>query len=206
LVKVILVRHGETAWNVEHRIQGSASDIPLSELGRHQADCIASRLKGEKVDAIYSSPLQRALDTAKAIAHQHQLEVHPLPELKEINAGELEGVLAADLKLRFDIFICQNAQDPELGRLPGGESVCDVQKRAWRVIQDIALQHTEGTVVVVTHYFVILSLVCQILNLPLPQIARLRLSTGSLTAFTLDGQQGARLELFNDGCHIRNSK
>jgi broad specificity phosphatase PhoE len=201
LIKFILVRHGETEWNRVRRIQGSASDTPLSETGKRQAECLALRLKDEKIQAIYSSPLQRALDTAQAIAHYHQLAVTSLPSLKEIDVGELEGVLSAELRQRFDELICRNDDNQEWVKLPGGESVSDVQKRAWETVKSIAAQHSEGTVVVVTHYFVIMAIVCQILNLPLCQIVRLRLSTGSISAFTLDGADGARLELFNDGCH-----
>ena len=201
MTKFILVRHGETEWNRARRIQGSASDTPLSEIGKHQAEALALRLKNEPLRAIYSSPLQRARDTALAIARHHQLEVTALASLKEIDAGELEGVLSADLRQRFDEFICRNDHEQEFIKLPGGESVGDVQKRAWETIKTIAGQHADGTVAVVTHYFVIMAIICKVLNLPLSQMIHLRLSTGTISSFTLDGSDSARLELFNDGCH-----
>jgi broad specificity phosphatase PhoE len=200
-MKFIIVRHGETAWNRERRIQGSASDTPLSEAGKRQAENLALRLRDEKIQAIYSSPLQRALNTAQAIARYHQLEVTSLASLKEIDVGELEGVLSVELRQRFDEFICRNDHNQEWVKLPGGESVGDVQKRAWETIKSIAGQHPAGTAVVVTHYFVIMAIVCQVLNLPLSQMVHLRLSTGTISSFTLDGVDSARLELFNDGCH-----
>ncbi len=205
MIKIILVRHGETEWNRVRRIQGSGSDTPLSETGMRQAAAVALRLKDEKIQAIYSSPLQRALHTAQAIASYHQLEVNVLPSLKEIDVGELEGVFSADMKVRFDEFICRygDVQNPE--KLPGGESVCEVQKRAWDTIISIKNQHSDGTVVVVSHYFVILAIVCQVLNLPLAQLIHLRLGTGTITTFTLDGNNGSRLELFNDSCHARGA-
>jgi broad specificity phosphatase PhoE len=203
LVRIILVRHGETEWNRVRRIQGSGSDTPLSDIGIRQAIAVALRLKNEKIDAIYSSPLHRAMHTAQAISHYHQLEVISLPSLTEIDVGELEGVLSSEMKVRFDEFICRNGDDQTLGKLAGGEAVCDVQKRAWDAVLSIAGKHPEGTVVIVTHYFVIAAIVCQVLNLPLPEIVHLRLGTGSLSAFTLDGERGTRLELFNDGCHNR---
>jgi broad specificity phosphatase PhoE len=203
LIKFILVRHGETEWNKVRRIQGSKSDTPLSETGRQQAAGLALRLKEERIQAIYSSPLQRALTTAQAIAEYHHLEVIPLASLKEINVGELEGVLASELKVRFDEFMCRYAQGQEMLRLPGGESTADVQTRAWETIKTIAGQYADGTVVIVTHYFVIMSLICKVLGLPLSQIIRLRLGTGTLTAFNLDGDERGQLELFNDSCHIR---
>jgi len=204
LTKFILVRHGETEWNKERRIQGSASDTPLSPTGLNQAEQLALKLKTDPVQAIFSSPLQRALDTAKAIAQYHNLEVRVLPELKEINVGELEGQLSLTLAKRFDEFVCRNGQNDEGWiKLPGGESVNEVQTRAWEAIQNMAHQYPEGTVVVVSHYFVIMSIVCRILNLPLNNMVHLRLSTGTVSIFTLDGKEDTRLELFNDSCHHR---
>ena len=92
MVQVILVRHGETDWNKSLRIQGGNSDTELNEKGQQQAEWLGLRLKQERIQAVYSSPLKRALDTAQAIAHHHQLEVQIEPALKELNVGELEGV------------------------------------------------------------------------------------------------------------------
>jgi broad specificity phosphatase PhoE len=201
LTKFILVRHGETEWNKIRRIQGSASDTPLSENGLRQAKGLGLRLKVENIDAIYSSPLQRAMQTAEAIAKHHNLKVMPLPELKEINAGELEGIMASELKMRFDELICRSGPEKGLLCIPGGESVLDVQKRSWETIGNIYREHPQGSVVVVTHYFVIMTVVCRVLNLSLTEITRLRLSNGTVTAFTLDGNDRTSLELFNDACH-----
>jgi broad specificity phosphatase PhoE len=201
LVKFILVRHGETAWNAERRIQGGGTDTPLSDYGRLQAEALGLRLKNEKVQAVYSSPLLRALDTAQAIARHHLLEVTPLAELKEINAGELEGISILELKVNLDEFIC--GADSQAAPLPGGESIYDVQKRSWETIQKIANLLPDGVVVIVSHYFVILTIVCRVLGLPLSNIIHMRLSTGSVTVFTLGGQFGTRLELFNDISHNR---
>jgi broad specificity phosphatase PhoE len=206
LIKFILVRHGETEWNRVRRIQGSASDTPLSETGRRQAEGLALRLKEEPIQAVYSSPLQRALTTAQAIARYHHLEVIPLPSLKEINVGELEGVLASELKQRFDEFMCRNGHGQEMLSLPGGESMGDVQIRAWDTVQSIAGQYSDCTLVIVSHYFVIMALICKVLELPLSQIVHLRLGTGTLTAFTLDGDGRGRLELFNEGCQTLTSR
>jgi broad specificity phosphatase PhoE len=200
MVKIILVRHGETDWNKVHRIQGGASDVPLNEVGLHQAWQVAERLKNEKIEAVYSSPLQRALYTAREIAHHHHLDVSPLAAFREIDAGSLEGFPSTELKLRFDEYICRDNHVQTSGKYPLGEYICDVQKRSWDAVKDI-LTHNQGTVVIVTHYFVIMTLVCQILGLPLIQIGRFRLGQGTITVFTVDENDGGRLELFNDGCH-----
>jgi broad specificity phosphatase PhoE len=200
MVKIILVRHGETDWNRLHRIQGGASDTPLNETGLRQARQVAERLKSDKLEAVYSSHLQRALYTAREIARHHQLEVIPMPAFREIDAGSLEGFPASELKLSFDEYICRDNHVQSSGQYPMGEYICDVQKRSWEAVRDIAGQN-QGTVVIVTHYFVIMTLVCHVLDLPLIQIGRFRLGQGTITTFTLDGNDNARLELFNDGCH-----
>jgi broad specificity phosphatase PhoE len=200
VAKIILVRHGETDWNRIRRIQGSESDTPLNETGQRQAEALAARLKDDKITAIFSSPLQRALRTAQTIAACHQLEVTALPSLIEIKVGELEGRMASDLLTRFDEFLCGDGREKASRQPPGGETAEDVQKRAWATIVDLAAQQPEGTLVVVSHYFVIMTIICRVLNLPVSQMVRLRLSTGTISAFTIDNDK-LRLELFNDGCH-----
>lgn len=201
MVKVILVRHGETDWNAERRIQGGSSDTPLNETGKKQAESLALRLRPEKLQAIYSSPLQRARNTAQAIARYHQLEVKTEPSLKEIEVGELEGVTVTEIGQRLDQLLTAESQGEALPRMPGGESLAEVQQRAWDTIQHLVSQHPEGVLVVVSHYFVILTIVCATLNLPLSQIGRLRLGAGSISTITFD-QSVTRLILFNDSCHF----
>lgn len=199
--RIILVRHGETDWNLERRIQGGSSNPPLNKRGREQAESLARKLEREDIQAIYSSPLQRGLDTAKTIAHCHQLEVLAEPSLKEIEAGEMEGVTLAGLDRRFSELLIKNSSDEIFPRVPGGESLPEVQQRSWGLVRRLAAKHPGGSLVLVTHYFVILSIICSVLELPLSQISRLRLSTGSISIFNLDSYE-ARLELFNDTCYL----
>ena len=201
MVKIILVRHGETNWNQARRIQGGGSNTPLNQRGKNQAESIALKLKREKIQAIYSSPLQRALDTAQAIAHYHQLEVTIEPSLREIEVGQLEGVLVTEIGKRLDHFLITDGQSGELPKMPGGESLTEVQQRVWSTIQHLADRHTDGIIVVVTHYFAILAIICAALNLPLSQISRFRLEPGSISTITLD-EQVTRLISFNDSCHL----
>lgn len=200
--RIILVRHGETDWNKERRIQGGSSNPPLNERGREQAESLALRLSRDRIGAIYSSPLRRTLDTAEAIAGYHQLEVLVEPSLKEIEAGALEGVSTVELGRRFSELLIMNAQGEALPRVAGGESLPEVQERGWGTIQRLARRHPDGAVVIVSHYFVILSIICSVLGLPLSQIGRLRLANGSISIINLDGQR-VWLELFNDtGCPV----
>jgi probable phosphoglycerate mutase len=199
MLTIILVRHGETEWNKIHRLQGGDSDTPLNETGRQQAARLSGRLKDERLDAIYSSPLQRAVDTARTIARHHQLEVVTSPALKEIRVGQLEGADSTTMKIRWDQLLCQD-NNGEASRY-GVELIGDVQARAWGVVKEIAAKHKEGTVVIVTHYLVIMALVCAVLDLPLERIVHLKLDPGTITTFIITDEGNTRLALFNDSCH-----
>ncbi len=209
MVQVILVRHGETDWNEAHRIQGGNSDTPLNERGREQAERLGLRLKQERIRAIYASSLKRALDTALVIAHHHQLEVQIEPSLREINVGELEGISISVLGKRLDELLAAQNQIPAgVGgdlwsklKYIGGESLDELQQRAWGAMQRIVNQYSEGVIVVVSHYFVVLAIICAVLNLPVSQIGRLRLGVGGISTIVFDGQV-TRLTQFNDSCHL----
>ncbi len=201
MLKIILVRHGETDWNQERRIQGSGSDRPLSEKGKRQAESIGSRLEQERIQAIYSSPLQRALNTAQAIARHHQLEVQIEPSLNEIYAGELEGISLKKIGSFLSKLVSRERGYESIHRVYGGESLTEVQQRVWSTIQRLADKHGDGAIVVVSHYFVTLSIICSVLNLPLSEMGRLRVNTGSISTITFD-ERGTRLTLFNDNCHL----
>ena len=96
-MRLVLVRHGQTAWNQSRRIQGCRSDVELGQTGKEQAERVALSLASRRIDAVYSSPLRRAMDTALAIAQACKLEVQVAPGLKEIDAGELEGLCVDEM-------------------------------------------------------------------------------------------------------------
>jgi probable phosphoglycerate mutase len=199
LVRVILVRHGETDWNVARRIQGGGSDTPLNERGNRQKDCLALRLKGENIGAVYSSPLKRALDTAQAIARYHNLEVVVEPSLREIDVGELEGASVLEMGKHLDEVLTGHGQG--MPRMPGGESIQHVQTRVWGTVKRLAEKYPDGTLVVVSHYFAILSVICSVLNMPLSQLGRFRMSAASISTIAFEGDV-TRLMSFNDTCHL----
>ncbi len=195
-LRLILVRHGETDWNRILRIQGGRSDSSLNQKGIQQAEELAFRLGDEDVKAIYSSPLKRALNTARAIAARHMLDVVIEPSLREIEAGELEGVTTAELGMCFSDYLTRDGADK---KIPGGESLADLQTRCMGFIEHIRKQHKNGSVVLVSHYFAMLSLICAVLGLPLENITRFRMSNASINIVLFDDI--VRLVLFNDtGC------
>ena len=183
------------------RIQGGNTNTPLNEKGEQQAESLALRLKSEGIRAIYSSPLRRSLDTAQAIARHHQVKVDLELGLKELNLGELEGTLIDDLDKSFDELLITNSQGEMLPRVPGGESLMELRQRAWSTIQRLVSQHPDGVIVVVSHFFAILTIICSALNLPLSQMTRLRLGHGSISTLTFN-DRAPRLVQFNDTCHL----
>jgi alpha-ribazole phosphatase len=148
-MKLILVRHGESQFNVEHRVQGWA-DVPLTGKGLEQADKVAARLKDVKIDAIYSSVLQRAMVTAEKIAASHNLRVIPVNDLREMNFGEMTGMLRAEADEKYDRPFEKRKNDPDYV-FPDGESVNMMAERVMKVINGIVAKHPGQTVVVVAH-------------------------------------------------------
>jgi probable phosphoglycerate mutase len=116
---IVLIRHGETAWNAERRLQGHI-DIALNPEGRRQAGAVAAALAGERLDAVISSDLQRALHTAEAVAGAHGLPVRTDPALRERCFGGFEGLLYADIEQRFPAeFAAWQARDIDAPMPPG---------------------------------------------------------------------------------------
>lgn len=201
-VKLVLIRHGETPWNPVRRIQGGSSDIALSELGEKQVKKLGQALSDMDIYAVYSSPLKRALVTAKAIAEYHDLDVKVEQDLRELEVGELEGVAAETVATNFSHFLINWRREDGSTQLPGGESLLDLQSRAWATVQRI-LADAQGTVVIVSHYFVILTIICQALGLAPSTIRHFRVGVGSIS--TLDFKDGVSpyLTLLGDTCHLK---
>lgn len=201
-MKLILVRHGETYWNKERRVQGGGSDTELSEAGLKQARKLASFLKDENIDAIISSPLKRAVSTAEAIASRHQLPVEIDDGLKEISVGEFEGLSVSSLSTTFSQFLMRWWQGGGSERLPGGESLVELQERSWASIERLLAGHKDGMVVVVSHYFVILAIIFKALGLPLDYLTKFKVDPGGVSILEFE-DYGTRLAAFNDTSYQR---
>ena len=147
---LIFVRHGFSVSNDQKYFTGNL-DIPLTELGRLQAEKCAEYLKKFSVDDIYASDLSRAMDTAKPISEAFHMPVHADPALREIQAGEWEGVKFADLDLRYPQSYRIWRTDIGNAVCDGGESVRLFSERILKATGEIAERHTGKTVVIVTH-------------------------------------------------------
>lgn len=149
-MRLILVRHGETEWNRESRIQGH-TDSPLTGEGRAQAEAIAARLAGERIDAIVSSDLGRAMDTAARIAMRCGCAVAGDARLRERNFGVAEGHTYDEVNLRYPgAFSRQGEIDPDFV-VPGGESRRQFHERIASALDALAAEHAGRRIVVVSH-------------------------------------------------------
>lgn len=200
-MRLILVRHGETQWNRENRVLGHA-DIELNEEGWRQAQRLALALKEEKVAAIYSSPLRRARETAQEMARFHPGEVRIDDAFKEMDAGELDGLTYEEMRERHGEFLREWMRDASSLIMPGGESLEQLQQRAWQGVERLVQRHQREVVIVVSHNFTILCIICKALGLGLSQFRRLRLNVASISSLNF-GARGISLLLFNDICHLR---
>ena len=206
-MKLILVRHGETYWNEERRIQGGDADIELNDAGLQQARKVAAFLESESIAAVVSSPLQRAKATAEAIASRHQLPVEIDEGLRELRLGELDGTSLADLSTTFSRFLLQWWQERQTAELPDGETFAQLQLRAWKVVERLlerpsligaGSQHDgSATFVIVSHYFATLAIILKALDLPSDCFTKFKLDPGSVSVLEIQ-DHGPRLVTFND--------
>jgi len=200
-MRLILARHGQTDWNSQFRIQGQ-SDIPLNSNGIRQAEMLALRLKDEPVDAIFTSPLRRASNTAEAIGQFHKVAVEKLDDLKELDTGELDGLYYPDIKTKYPEFSQVWINDAASARLPGGESLPELQNRVWACIDDIRQKCYDLNVVMVSHFFAISTILCKVFKMSLSDIRRFSLSVSSISVLDFSGEM-IKLESFNDTCHLQ---
>lgn len=150
MARLCMVRHGETAWNAEGRVQGQL-DVPLSAAGVAQARCVAAALPAGRFSALYASDLQRVRQTAAPAAAKLRLEVRLEPQLRERHYGIFQGLTYADAKASLpDDYACFKAKDPEYA-FRTGESLRSFFARATRCIEAIARRHAGEEVLVFTH-------------------------------------------------------
>ena len=164
--RLCVVRHGETAWNAEHRVQGQL-DVPLNAVGQAQAQAAAKALAREKFDAIYSSDLSRARQTAAPTAELFSMQVVLEKDLRERHYGIFERLTYAEVKVRYpEDYARFEARDPDYA-FRTGESLKDFSVRSIAVISMIADRHKDRDILVFTHGGVLDKLYRHITGLPL---------------------------------------
>jgi alpha-ribazole phosphatase len=203
MLHLMLVRHGETEWNAQRRYQGQ-SDVPLSGLGRRQAELVAERLAGHEIDAVYASDLKRAWETAQVITEKSNLEVISEPRLRELKFGVLEGLTFDEAQAQYPEMIAAWLSDfhqpPE-----GGEMIDQFNARVVALLEDLKRDHHEQTVLLVAHGGPLSEILRVVLELSPEKRWYLELENASLSE-ALISDDYISLKRLNDTCHLATLK
>jgi probable phosphoglycerate mutase len=199
--RLLLVRHGATQLTAEDRFSG-ATDVPLSDEGRAQAERLAARLSDDAIAAAYCSTLERTRETARIVVAPHRLDVTPHDGLREISHGHWEGMRRAEVEAQFGAEYAGWEEDPYTFAPEGGESGLDVMARALPVIRRIVETHVGQTVLVVSHKATIRLVISSLLGFDARGYRdRLDQAPACLNVVDFKDPVRARLMLFNDISH-----
>ena len=200
MAKLILTRHGETTWNVE-KIYRGRTDVSLDEVGIKQAELLGKHLSNWELEAIYSSPLKRALDTANIIARYQKVGIHVTEGLIDFDYGEWQSLPEQEVQRLYPTLHNEWHNNPHKVKIPGGESLEDVRRRTIEVVNDV-LSKYQGSVVLVSHRVVNKVLICSLLGLDNSHFWNINQDVGGITIFNyVDGR--FVLTRLNDTSHLK---
>lgn len=202
MTRLILVRHGETEWNVDMRFQGQ-SDIALSPNGREQAKLAAVRLAAERIDAAYTSDLCRCSETARIILDGRDVDPLLRPDLREMNFGDWEGLTFEQINTLSPGVLERMRTDLRSFQAPGGEAWMDLENRVGGFLDETLARHPRDSVLVVAHVNPLRVLFTRVLQGRVDGLFRLRLYNCSVSIFEVDSK-GTRVVSLNDSCHLED--
>jgi probable phosphoglycerate mutase len=198
--RVIVIRHGETEWNVAARIQGHGNS-PLTAAGLAQAQALARRLALERFDVLIASDLGRTMQTAQAVATLCRRDIVPDARLRERNYGAAEGLTYDEIDRRFpDAFARRGEVDPDYA-IPGGESRRQFHDRVTAAFESLVREHAGKSVVVVTHGGVLATFYRHVHDIGLSSPHRIPIANASYNALSHDGEAFA-VEAWADTAHL----
>jgi broad specificity phosphatase PhoE len=200
MAKLILARHGETVWNVE-KIYRGRKDVSLDEVGIKQAELLGKYLSNWKLEAVYSSPLKRALDTANIVARYQKVGVHVAEGLIDFDYGEWQSLPEQEARRLYPTLHSEWHNNPHKVKMPGGESLEDVRRRVIEVVDDV-LSKYQGSIVLVSHRVVNKVLVCFLLGMDNSHFWNIKQDVGGITIFDYVGGRFV-LTKHNDTSHLR---
>lgn len=184
MTTIILARHGETEWNAEEIFRGRV-DVDLNETGIREAELLAEHLSYMTIAAVYSSPLKRALQTAEMIARHHDVKVEVSPQLIDLDYGEWQGLSHETVRDRYGQLYHEWLNSPQLVKMPAGESLRDVRRRAISLVEDITAK-VEGAIVLVSHRVIHKVLICALLALDSSHFWNIRIDTAGISVFAYE--------------------
>jgi len=197
MLELNLVRHGESEGNLRPTALG-VTDLPLTERGRRQSHSLGRIFALQKPEAIYTSPLKRAVDTAAAIAKPHGMITLPMIDLCERHFGIWENKSVADIKRDFEEEYTAWQQDLTNYVISGGESTKEVYDRCTRAVDELLAIHKEGSIVVVSHLGCIRSILAYLLGMGIDGFWRFQVNTGALCRLRIDEKANGVLTAFNE--------
>jgi len=200
--RYLLIRHGESMWNGERRIQGN-QDPPLSPRGRRQAELLARRLRLDlrRAAAIYASPLRRAAETAEAVRAATGLPVFPDPDLREMCLGKWEGMTVSEIQAAFPGTYEEWLADPLAHPAPGGEHLEAFARRVTAAFERIRAAQPGRDAILVSHGGPIKALLCYVLGLEIRSLFRIKQDNTAVSVVEADAVT-SRVILLNDTCHL----
>lgn len=176
---VLLIRHGENEYVATHKLAGRTPGVRLNEKGCHQAQTLVDYLAQQPLDAIYSSPLDRCLETAEPLAERRSLPLQVEPGVVEVDYGSWQG---ADLRELSKLPEWSQVQHyPSIFRFPGGETLREVQQRAVGAIERVRTAHEGQVIAVFSHGDIIRTTLAHYLGVPLDLFQRLAIATASVS-------------------------
>lgn len=200
-MRLIIIRHGESEWNRIGRYQGQA-DAPLSETGAQQAEALAQRLRHERFDAIFTSPLQRAAKTAEAVARHHpEVPFAVEPALLEIHHGLWQGLMLDEVKARYGEGLREWRMHPTRAQMPEGESFSNILKRVLDFKDRLLTEYADKAVLVSTHDVVVKILVADALGMNMDRINRIWVTNASISVVEY-GEDLPYLVSLSEACHL----
>ena len=198
--RIFLVRHGETTWNLEGRMQGHL-DVPLTEMGIEQAKFAAEELAGISFGGFYSSDSQRAYRTALEISNKIKRQPQPLFDLRERNLGVLQGFTRAEAKEKYPEIVDAYLTNPDY-IIPDGESSNQFMQRCSNIVEKLAKQHLNQNILIVTHGGFIGNFLKYVLEIPVSAPRRFRVMNTSINTFLYDEKNGWTLESWGTLKHL----
>jgi broad specificity phosphatase PhoE len=203
MTRIVLIRHGQTVWNRENRFRGQV-DVELDEFGRRQAEAtgryVATRWP---VVAVYTSPLQRTMQTAEAVASAQGLTAQPLQGLLDINFGAWQGERADEIAQTYPDLLRAWREAPHTVRFPGGEELADVRSRVVAGLDEVVARHKGQVIALVSHTVVNRVLLCAVLGWGNDRFWRLGQETCAVNVFDVEEDGDFTIVLINDSCHLQ---
>ena len=202
MARFLLIRHGESMWNGERRIQGN-QDPPLSPRGRRQAEILARRLRLDlrRAAAIYASPLRRAAETAEAVRAATGLPVFPDPDLREMCLGKWVGMTVPEIQAAFPGTYEEWLSDPLAHPAPGGERLEAFATRVTAAFERIRAARPGRDAILVSHGGPIKAVLCHVLGLEIRSLFRIKQDNTAVSLVEVDDTT-RRVVLVNDTCHL----